>query len=153
MRFSLPTTRVRWFVSLIALSVLLSSPGCADEPEVAYVLDGGSYATEQVEELLDDADYSPASDIPYEDAAEQRRDVLVSIRERSEGSEVADLLTTGFPESTPAVPVRVERGEVQGKDAWLIWEAWGEEGGRLDNRRLWVFDAETGMVMHAVSGG
>jgi hypothetical protein len=133
--------------SLIALAVATLA-GCGSTPKADYVPDGGDHDEASLQTLLADHDFSGVTDIATADAADVRQDVLIDLRTQGDdASEAADLMTSQFPQPTLAVPVLVEAGTFQGADAWIIFEAWGDEGGELTHRRAWVFERDSGALV------
>ena len=137
-------------VSLACATILVA--GCGRIPTTDFVADGGSYTGESLRETLTEADLSGFAKIETADASAAREDALVGLRRRGDdASDVATLLTRGFPERTAAVPALVEGAEFEGVEAWVVIEAWGEEGGSLTHRRVWVFDRSSGQILWSAS--
>lgn len=139
---------MRRIATIAAASVLAVGLASCSAPQARYVAEGGDHDAASVESLLADTDFSDVEDVATSDAAGLREDVLVALRTEGDGaSEAADMLTSGFPQPTEAVPVLVEAGTFEGMDAWIVLEAWGEEDGTLTHRRAWVFDRGTGDLL------
>jgi len=133
----------------VALCVLMA---CSPRLELVWEPEGGTYVTDDLQELLEDADLGSASSVDAADAPALRKDLLVDLRAQGEdASFVADLLTTGFPPDAAALPMRIEGANVNDTETWLVFEAWGETTGLLSHRRLWVFDRKNGNVIQALS--
>ena len=138
-----------WLVWPVTLALLAA---CAPGVVVEYVPDGGSYTAESIDDLLGSVDLGSAIRVSAEDATPARQEALASLRRHgTDASALADTLTRDFPVDVAAVPVLVERGRYEGDPAWIVVEAWGEPGGKLTHRRLWVFDYDTRMVVAARS--
>jgi hypothetical protein len=76
----------------------------------------------------------------------------VDLRTRGvDGQRAATLLTSGFPQETPSVPVWVGIGTVDGVRSVMAVEAYPDKTGKMNWRRLWVFDMSTGAVRLAAS--
>lgn len=133
---------------LLSLAVL---PACARRPDVRVVDADATFSLDEAEAAARAMDASRYTAVAVEDAPRLRREALVELRRHERGREIADLLTEQFPTVTLAVPLYVERAAVDGRDAWIVVEAWGSESGKLDRRRLWVFDARTAEVVASSS--
>lgn len=131
----------------LALLAALTLSACTTRPDVRVVADGADYTVRQAEALARSIDASVVADALAADAPGLRREVLIGLRRDEHGKRVADFLTKEFPSETRAVPIRVEVAQVDGREAWVIVEAWGTGEGRLDKKRLWVFDAADGDVL------
>jgi hypothetical protein len=144
------TTRTSLFVVLII--TMLSLAACGPSVSVSFEPDGGSYDEQSVDSVLAGTDISHLEDVDANEAPETRREALVDLRTQGDdASSVADLLMDGFPVQTRAVPVLVEGATFDGEDAWVIVEAWGEEGGVLEHRRVWVFARDSGDLLFSAS--
>lgn len=88
---------------------------------------------------------------PVDGSTEMRHEALVDLRKQGdEESELANLLTEQFPADTRAVPFWGGKSEVDGREAWIVAEAWGLKNGKLDKIRLWVFDRASHDVITSV---
>jgi hypothetical protein len=143
----------RTFTALaLAAALALPVPGCA-RPFTVVVEDSGPAMTSaQAERLAATTDISALASVDATAAVALRSTVLADLRSRGDfGTRAADLLTIGFPEQTPSVPVLVRSSKVDGVDAVVVIEAFATGGGILVHRRLWVFDRATGAVLRAAS--
>lgn len=131
----------------LASLLLLSLAGCASGTP-AFVPNGGEYTHDEALAMARDEDASEHAGRPVSEAPRLRQEFLSDLRLQDEpGPTFAELYTAVFPAPARAVPVRVEAATVDGRSAWLIIEVWGPEGGRLENRRLWILDRESGQVI------
>lgn len=133
----------------LATAVLLVS--CGPAHRVTYIPEGGSYTVDDLARLLDEADLGEAERIATSDAIDERQSTLADLRrEGDDAGRLADTLTLDFPADLAAVPVLIERATYEGTDAWVVIEAWGEEGGSLTHRQLWVLSFDNGAVLAAL---
>ena len=133
----------------LATAVLLAS--CAPAHRVTYIPEGGSYTVDDLARLLDEADLGAAVRIDTSDAVDERQSTLADLRrEGDDTGRLADTLTLDFPADLAAVPVLVEHATYEGAEAWVVIEAWGEEGGSLTHRQLWVLSYDDGAVLAAL---
>jgi hypothetical protein len=125
---------------VIILMLALVPSGCGRASRIQFIPDGGTYAADGLAEALADADPGRAAKVETSEAAEVRQDALANLRTHgAEAGKLADVLTSEFPTDTAAVPFRVEHGTYADKDAWIVFEAWGDAEGKLIHRRVWVF--------------
>ncbi len=138
----------RHAVALVLLAVLaVGVSGCASS-SVEFVDSGTAYTAQTVTAAVDSTDKPAAWGRPVSDAEELRHEALVDLRAmEGQAAEVADLLTTQFPEPARSVPYYVEAATFEETPAWVIVEVWGSDGGSLDQTRVWVFDSETDEVL------
>lgn len=139
--------------AIIALTITLGAVGCTPQPyALRYEPTGEPLTGLEAETLAATTDVSALSKTPSADAPALRSDVLEELRAKSEaGQRAADLLTEGFPEKTEAVPVLVRFSSVDGTAAVVVVEAFGDDGGMLTHRRLWVFVRDSGAILRAAS--
>ena len=141
----------RRLLLLALVPALLALAGCGG-PDIAFDATGGDYTSDTLQTYLADANLGGLDDMDVAEAPEARRTMLAGLRSRGDAaSEVADLLTRGFPDGIAAVPVRAEAATVDGGEVWLVVEVWGDETGPLTHRRLWVFNRSDGSVITALS--
>lgn len=134
----------------LAVALCLVLAGCSTSFE--YVPDGGEYTLAQTQELAQDTPLGKAAEIRTADANAERVERLTELRGHGEVADaLADALTSDFPPEHAAVPLLVEAATVDGKPAWVIVEAWGEEDGNLSHKRLWVLDRATYAVVASSS--
>ncbi len=139
----MPGTRSKTVLLAALLALLGLISGCSNTG-VEYIPTGGEYTMESAQEAALTANIDDVKDVLTADAPEMRGKRLEELRTKGPGaSALADVLTKDFPTETAAVPVLVESATVDGRTAWLVVEAWGDEGGTLVHRRLWVLDKET----------
>ena len=137
-------------IALLALALLVG--GCSRAFDVKIEPSGPALTGAQAERLAASADISALASVSSTDAVATRARVLADLRTRGAlGARAADLLTSGFPPRTAAVPVLIRSCEVDGVDAVVVVEAFGSSGGMLTHRRLWVFSSATGAVLRAAS--
>jgi len=124
----------------LATAVLLAS--CAPAHRVTYIPEGGSYTVDDLARLLDEADLGAAVRIDTSDAVDERQSTLADLRrEGDDTGRLADTLTLDFP---------ADLATYEGAEAWVVIEAWGEEGGSLTHRQLWVLSYDDGAVLAAL---
>jgi hypothetical protein len=134
------------------LLVAASLVACGTAARLTFIPDGGSYTVEDLPALLASADLSAVSSTTTEDGSRLRQEMLTSLRRQGDdAAALADTLTREFPPEVTSVPVVVERATYDGSPAWIVIESWGEEGGTLSHRRLWVFSYEERAVVAALS--
>jgi hypothetical protein len=141
---------------MILLSALLATvaltPACTGHLRVRFEATGAALTTAAADQLAQATDISAVSGVKASDAPALRAQVLADLRTHGPlGDRAADLLTAGFPARTLAVPVLVRASKVDGHDAILVVEAFGEAGGTLTHRRLWIFDVKSGGILGASS--
>lgn len=137
------------YVSVFALLVVASTlTGCADRAQFIYEDLDRELSSADVRKLYADIAKPPFLGAPVAEAQELRQSALASLREKGAAqSDLANLLTEMFPQDPRSVPYYAEAANVDGKNAWIVLEIWGPEGGNLDNGRMWVFDRNSGEVM------
>lgn len=137
---------------LAMLLVATSLVACGSAARLSFIPDGGSYTAEDLPALLASADLTAVSSVATEDGPRLRQDMLTSLRRQGDdAAALADTLTREFPTDVTSVPTVVERATYDGAPAWIVIEAWGEQGGTLSHRRLWVFSYEQRAVVAALS--
>jgi hypothetical protein len=125
---------------------------CSGQVQATLEPEGAPLDLAAVEQLARATDISSVSSIDVADAPDIRDEVLRDLRTRGAvGDRAATLLTRGFPPRTAAIPVLVRASLVDGSAALIVVEASGDPTGRLIHRRLWVFDATSGAVVHAAA--
>jgi len=133
------------FALLVAASTLT---GCADRAQFTYKDLGRELSSADVRRVYVDIAKPPFLGTPVTEAPELRQSALISLREKGAAqSDLANLLTEMFPQDSRSVPYYAEAAGVDGKNAWIVLEIWGPEGGNLDNGRMWVFDRDSKEVM------
>lgn len=141
-------------VSVVALSaLLLVACGRAAAPtRVRFERSAASLTAAEAERLASTTDISSVGDVSVTEAPALRAEMLTQLRaEGAVGERAAHLLTVGFPAATASVPVLVRAGPFEGTSAVIVVEAFGDAGGKLTHRRLWVFDTASGDVVRAAS--
>lgn len=135
----------------VLLLLLVLAVGCSSA-DLEFIPTGGEYTRQEAQDAAAAIDIEPVRDVTSADAPEMRSERLESLRSNgTEASALADALTRDFPSETAAVPLRVEAASVDGVDVWLVFEAWGDEGGTLTHRRLWILDREALTVIGSSS--
>lgn len=134
-------------VIALTLSVCATTlVGCGSK--MAYSEEGGAYSREDVSSVFDSVSEPPFLGRPTDEAGDLRQEQLSSLRSKGkDASALATLLTEQFPGESRSVPYFAEAATVDGREAWIVLEAWGSEGEGLDRLRLWVFDRATGEVL------
>lgn len=134
------------------LLLALALSGCARPFALRVEPTGSPLTGAEAERLAAATDISSLASVTATEAIALRVTVLADLRTHGAfGERAADLLTVGFPEQTPSVPVLVRGSRVDGFDAVVAVEAFATGGGKLVHRRLWVFDRTTGAVLRAAS--
>lgn len=137
-------------VAALLFVTVAAVTGC-DRTEITFVSEGASYTLSEVEEVH--AAVTPPPSVagrPVADAPELRRDALTALRARGgEPAELADFLTELTSGGDRSVPYYGEAATVDGKESWVVLEAWGAEGAALDSTRLWVFERGTGAIVYS----
>jgi hypothetical protein len=145
--------RIRTVVRAAALlltAIVLAA--CSARTGVVFDPKAGSMTMAQVEQRARTTSVASASDLDRTSAPAARQKVLVDLRTRgADGQRAAALLTKGFPQDTPSVPVWIGVGPVDGIRSVVAIEAYPDKTGRLQWRRLWVFDIGTGAVRLAAT--
>jgi hypothetical protein len=138
-------------VVTLAAATALALAGCGSST-VEYIPEGGTYTLAEVQARAVALDSDGAEGIATDDAIDERTARLVHLRRQGdEAAALADALTTGFPSENASVPILVERGTVDGRPVWIVIEAWGEPGAKLEHRRLWLLDDQTLEVVNSSS--
>ena len=136
--------RLRTVCIAIALANLLTMSGCVQGARFDYRADAGSYSMAELGTLAQSLDRPDYMGRPVSESKSMRHEALVSLRKQGDDeSELANLITEQFPADTRAVPFWGGKGVVDGRDAWIIAEAWGLKNGTLDKVRLWAFDRDS----------
>jgi len=133
-------------------ALALAACGPAATPSVRLETAGAPLTSAAAETLAATTDIAALSDVTSTDAPALRDQMLAQLRAKgAAGTRAAELLTTGFPERTASVPVLVRDCAVDGIDAVVVVEAYGDPGKSLTHRRLWIFDRATGAILRAAS--
>ena len=139
-------------VAVLASLALVACGRPAATPTVRFETSGAPLTSTAAEALAASTDIGAFASVTSTDAPALRTKVLGQLRVKGDaGVRAADLLTKGFPASTPSVPVLVRLCAVDGIDAVVVVEAFGDAGGKLTHRRLWIFDRTTGALLRAAS--
>ncbi|MDY0087756.1 MAG: hypothetical protein RBS78_04320 [Coriobacteriia bacterium] len=135
-------------ILFVLLAVALAGCSSAD---VTFVSDDARYTLEQLEALH--SAHTPPHGVanrPVAEASDLRHDALVSLRSRGgEAAEFAEFVTATLSDTGRSVPYYGEAAVVDNTPAWLLIEAWGPEGGVLENTRLWAFARDSGRVLYS----
>lgn len=138
----------RTAVMVLALSVIAFTAGCSDQVEITYVDSGRALESTGLQEEFADIEEPGILGRPVADAPELRHGALASLRSQGAAqADLANLLTEVLPSNSRSVPYFAEEATVDGRDAWVVIEVWGPEGGTLDRNRAWVFDRTNGQVI------
>lgn len=137
----------------VLLLLLLTTAACGSPSHVTFIPEGGSYKVGDLISTLDAANPPAAhARVSPEDIPEARQEALADLRSQGDdAAALADTLTSQFPHDVAAVPFSVERGQLDGRPAWIVIESWGDPGGQLEFRRLWVFSYDDLSVLAAHS--
>jgi hypothetical protein len=136
--------------ALLLTALVLAS--CTARTGVTFEPTAAPMTMTQVEQKARSVSLEAVSGLDKTDAPAAREKVLVDLRTRgAEGQRAAELLTKGFPQDTPSVPVWVGVSTVDGVRSIVAVEAYPDTNGKLVWRRLWVFDMDSGAVRLAAS--
>jgi hypothetical protein len=137
----------------IALALALALSACAPPAfQVRFEPSGAPLTARSAEKLAASTDIRALSSVTTTDAPALRSRMLSELRTKGAlGVRAADLLTVGFPARTASVPVLVRVCSVDATSAIVVVEAFGDPGGTLTHRRLWVFGEASGAVIRAAS--
>ena len=139
------------FVAVLA-ALLLSACGRTTTPHVRFEPKGTSLTALEAETLAATTDITSVTNVGASEAPELRTVMLGELRGKGPaGAHAAQLLTTGFPTSTASVPVLVRICSFEDTSAVVVVEAFGDPGGKLTHRRLWVFASASDSVIRAAS--
>lgn len=106
----------------------------------------------EAETLAATTDIGSVSSMGTNEAPAVRTAMLNELRGKGPaGAHAARLLTSGFPTSTASIPVLVRICSFEGTSAVVVVEAFGDPGGKLTHRRLWVFASASDSVIRAAS--
>jgi hypothetical protein len=134
---------------LVTATVLAA---CSARTGVVFEPNAAPMTMTQVEQKARSVSLDSASGLDKTNAPTARDKVLVDLRTRGTvGQRAATLLTKGFPQDTPSVPVWVGVGPVDGVRSLVAVEAYADTTGKLTWRRVWVFDLDSGAVRLAAS--
>lgn len=137
-------------ILLLAAAFALSS--CSSASRITYIPDGGAYTEADLGKTLAAAHAGPVAGLSAGEVAGVRQEMLADLRSRDDDAALlADTLTSDFPTDVNAVPFRVESGALDGEPAWIVFEAWGDEGKRLDHTRVWIFSRDDRSLITAKS--
>jgi hypothetical protein len=138
--------------AFLSALVLAACARVAAPPSVIWEPSGASSTATATEQLATSTDISALASVSSTDAPALRAQMLTQLRGKgATGTRAAELLTAGFPARTASVPVLVRLCKVDGVDAVVVVEAFGDLGGTLTHRRLWVFDRGSGAIIRAAS--
>lgn len=136
--------RLRYTGLCVMVAACLVVVACAPDPSFMFIPDGDAYTSESLPAALADLDLSAIESMATDEVLTERQQQLTDLRRAGDGADrLADVLTSQFSAKTMALLIRVERGTYEGTPAWLVFEAWGSDGGPLDRVRVWVFDTES----------
>jgi len=142
-------------LALVAVLASLALAACGRPPAtptVRFETGGAPLSSAAAEALAASTDISAFASVTSTDAPALRAEVLGQLRAKgAAGVRAAELLTNGFPARTASVPVLVRLCAVDGIDAVLVVETFGDAGTMLTHRRLWIFDRATGALLRAAS--
>lgn len=141
------TGRPHIFLVGLLLTALLAT-GCSDRTQITYADTDRSLSGAVLGEALSDVEIPEFYGAPVSDAADLRTQSLTALRENGgPQADLADLLTRNFPAEARSVPYYFEEAIVDGREAWIVAEVWGSEGGNLNNGRIWAFDRASGDII------
>ena len=145
--------RARLALAAVLASLALAACGRpAATPTVRFETGGAPLTSAAAEALAASTDISAFASVTSTDAPALRAEVLEQLRAKGDaGVRAAELLTKGFTARTASVPVLVRLCAVDGIDAVVVVETFGDAGTTLTHRRLWIFDRTTGALLRAAS--
>lgn len=144
--------RIRLASAIVLAALLLAACGRTSAPSLRFEENGAPLTAAAADKLTASTDISSVSDVTADRAPALRNTMLQQLRLKgASGEHAAQLLTTGFPVSTPSVPVLVRLCSFEGTSAVVVVEAFADPGGTLTHRRLWVFAAARGDIIRATS--
>lgn len=144
--------RTRTLVCAALIVAAASISACSARTGVTFEPKAAPMTMAQAEKKARTVSTASASGLDKTTAPAAREKVLVDLRTRgADGQRAATLLTKGFPQDTPSVPVWVGVGTVDGVRSLVAIEAYPDTSGNLNWRRLWVFDLASGAVRLAAS--
>ena len=142
-------------LALVAVLASLALAACgrpATTSTVRFETSGAPLTSAAAAALAASTDIASLASVTSTEAPALRTEVLGQLRAQGDaGARAAGLLTKGFPASTASVPVLVRLCPVDGVDAVVVVEAFGDAGGMLTHRRLWIFDSASGGLLRAAS--
>jgi hypothetical protein len=139
-------------MAIAVSALLLSSCGQGSLPVVRLETAGTPLTSADAERLAASTDIRAFASVETSRAPALRAAALQDLRANGEaGTRAAELLTEGFPAQTASVPVLVRFCAVDGTEAVVVVEAYGDAGGVIKHRRLWVFDLTSGALLRAAS--
>lgn len=145
----MPTRSVALLGAAVLACIGLAACG---QPALEYIPNGGAYTMAQAEDIASGISLSDVEGVKTSEGPALRKERLLQLREAgTEASLLADALTRDFPSGTASVPLLIESATVDGTEAWLVVEAWGDKDGTLSRRRLWVLDRSTFTVLASSS--
>jgi hypothetical protein len=147
----LQEVRTRLAVTFVALALVLAACG-GGVPEVVFEASGAPLTAATADSVAASTGIGAFASVESSSAPALRAKALEKLRAQGEiGARAAELLTEGFPPVSLSVPVLVRVCQVDGKDAVLVIEAYGDAGGKLTHKRLWVFELGSGAIVRATS--
>lgn len=144
-----PTVSIVLFgCALLACTALA---GC-DRSTIEFIPSGGPYTMTQVEDLAAQVSLADVEDEKTANGPALREEALLELRKAgADASLLADALTRDFPSGATSVPLLVEGATVDGVEAWIVVEAWGDGDGTLSRRRVWVLDRSDFTILGSTS--
>jgi hypothetical protein len=144
--------RARLVMAVVLSALALAACGQGSLPGVRLETEGAPLTAAGAERLAASTDIRAFASVETSRAPALRASALQELRASGEaGTRAAELLTAGFPEQTASVPVLVRFCQIDGVDAVVVVEAYGDAGGMITHRRLWVFDRNSGALLRAAS--
>lgn len=144
--------RTRLAIAAVLSALVLAACSGGSLPGVRLETEGAPLTAAGAERLAASTDIRAFASVETSRAPALRASALQELRASGEaGTRAADLLTAGFPEKTASVPVLVRFCRVDGADAVMAVEAYGDAGSMITHRRLWVFDRDSGTLLRAAS--
>ncbi len=143
---SRPNARALFVIVLMAFALTACSPVRAQ-----LVDEDAAYTSQNIDEALEAVEAGDVAGRSVSESEELRTAALVSLRNQGDGgTQIADLITSTFPPETRGVPVYAERATFNGKDAWVVVEVMGRDGGSLEDMRLWVL-GDNGEILYSAN--
>lgn len=144
--------RARLALVVLTIAFLVSACGRAPARGLVFETSGAALTAADAEALAASTDISAYASVEASAGPSLRVAALERLRSEGDiGAQVADMLTKGFPPGNGSIPVLVRICTVDGTRAAVVVEAYGDLGGTITHRRLWVFRLADGSILRASS--
>ncbi len=144
------TPRTVGSVVTLLVATLMLVTGCADSG-LEYIPSGGTYSMQEAQTLASNTSVDAVKDTKTSDAPALRSKRLATLRaEGPDGTALADALTS-TSQATRIRPTTIRECARRRRCGVLIIEAWGDKGGTLTHRRMWLLDRQDLQVVGSSS--